>query len=62
MSWHQVKRMPIVDSDHKVIGIVSTSDVTRYLCDHNDWRRRIAFATALWQLGGQTQVSPDFSG
>jgi transcriptional regulator of acetoin/glycerol metabolism len=31
MSWHQVKRMPIVDNDHRVIGIISMSDVARHL-------------------------------
>ena len=60
MSWHQVKRMPIVDSDHKVIGMISMSDVTRYVCENSDGGRRIGFANALW-LGGQAQVSPDLA-
>ena len=57
MSWHQVKRMPLVDSDHRVIGIISMSDVARYFSEHGDRARRIGFATALWQLAG-SQVSP----
>lgn len=34
MSWHHVKRLPIVDHDHKVIGIVCRSDIARYVCEH----------------------------
>lgn len=61
MFWHQVKRMPIVDNDHRVIGIVSMSDVTRYVCAQRDRGRLIGFANALWRLGGQPEVTPDFA-
>jgi CBS domain-containing protein len=62
MSWHQVKRMPIVDKDHRVIGIISMSDLARYVCEHRDWGQRLGFADALWQLAGQIQVSQDLAG
>jgi CBS domain-containing protein len=61
MSWHQVKRMPIVDIDHRVIGVLSMSDVTSYVSEHSDEGRHIAFAEALWRLGGQARVSPDLA-
>ena len=60
MSWHQVKRMPLVDSDHRVIGIISISDVARYFSVHRDLGGRIGFANALWQLTGP-QASPDLA-
>lgn len=52
MSWHQVKRIPIVDHDHRVIGIVSMSDVARYLCEQNEGGPRVGLADVLWQLAG----------
>jgi len=33
MSWHQVRRIPIVDQDHRVVGIISKGDLERFLCE-----------------------------
>ena len=33
MSWHQVRRIPIVDQDHRVVGILSKGDLARFLCE-----------------------------
>ena len=30
MSWFEVRRIPIVDDDHRVVGIVSQSDIVRH--------------------------------
>jgi CBS domain-containing protein len=32
MSWHQVRRIRIVDQDHRVVGILSKGDLERFLC------------------------------
>ena len=61
MFWHQVKLMPIVDGDHRVIGMVSLADVTRYLLEHGDQGRRIGFPNVLLQLGGRARISPDLA-
>jgi len=61
MSWHQVKRMPIVDSDHRVLGMISMADVTRYACERGDQGPRLGFANPFWQLGGRAPVSPDLA-
>ena len=58
MSWHQVKRMPIVDSDHRVIGMISMADVTRYVYEHSNQGPRLVFTNPFWQLG---RVSPDLA-
>ena len=61
MSWHQVKRMPIVDSDHRVIGMISMADVARYVCEHRDQGPRLGFSNPFRQLGGRAPVSPDLA-
>jgi hypothetical protein len=33
MSWHQVRQIPIVDQDHRVVGILSKGDLERFLCE-----------------------------
>lgn len=33
MSWHQLRRIPIVDQDHRVVGILSKGDLERFLCE-----------------------------
>lgn len=50
MSWHQVKRMPIVDHDHKVIGIICRRDLTQYVCEHTEGSGPLAIADVLWAL------------
>jgi len=34
MSWHHLSRMPIVDDEHRLIGMISQGDVVRYVCEH----------------------------
>jgi predicted transcriptional regulator len=50
MSWHQIKRIPIVDHDHKVIGIICRRDLARYVCEHAGGSVPLAIADVLWAL------------
>jgi len=50
MSWHQVRRIPIVDEDQRVIGIICKRDLARYLCEHTGGSGRLAIADVLWAL------------
>jgi CBS domain-containing protein len=50
MSWHQVKRLPIVDDDHRIIGIVSRSDLACYVCEHPHGLEPGAITDVLWAL------------
>jgi CBS domain-containing protein len=34
MSWHQVRRIPIVDDEHRVIGMISQGELARFAFDH----------------------------
>ena len=34
MSWHQVRCIPIVDDEHRVLGMISQSELARYVFDH----------------------------
>ena len=36
MSWHQVRRIPIVDDEHRVLGMISQGDLARFVFDHPD--------------------------
>lgn len=51
MSWHQVKRIPIVDQEHKVIGIICRRDLARCVCEHIGGSWPLAIADVLWALG-----------
>ena len=50
MSWHQVKRIPIVDDEHRVIGTVSRSDLASYVCEHPQGLEPDAITDVLWAL------------
>jgi CBS domain-containing protein len=50
MSWHQVRRIPIVDDDHRVVGILSQGDIARYACEHAERVARSAMINILWSL------------
>ena len=50
MSWHQVRRMPIVDDEYKVIGTISQRELARYLCEHPEKVKRRAMADILLTL------------
>lgn len=34
MERHQIRRLPVIDDDHRVIGIVSEADIARHLPEH----------------------------
>jgi CBS domain-containing protein len=48
MSWHQVRRIPIVDDEHRVIGMISRADLARYVYEHPE--ERGAMDETLWTL------------
>ena len=48
MSWHQVRRIPIVDDEHRVIGMISQADLARYAFEHPERVKRGAMAEILW--------------
>src|SRR4029453_18183505 len=50
MSWHQLRRMPIVDDQHRVIGTISQSDLASYLCEHPERGENVVTADILWAL------------
>lgn len=47
MSWFQVRRIPIVDADHRLIGIVSQSDIVRHARQYVGRSERRAMAEML---------------
>ena len=34
MSWHQLRRLPIVDDDHKVVGLINRTDLADFVSSH----------------------------
>ncbi len=50
MSWHQVRRMSIVDDEYKVVGTISQRDLARYLYEHPERVERHAMADILLTL------------
>jgi CBS domain-containing protein len=50
MSWHQVRRIPIVDDDHKLIGILSQVDIARYICEQPEHVKHQMMAGVLLAL------------
>ena len=34
MSWHQLRRIPIVDDEHRVVGTISQGDLACYVWEH----------------------------
>ena len=34
MEQHQVRRLPVIDDDHRIVGIVSEADIARHLPEH----------------------------
>ena len=50
MSWHQVKWLPIVDEDHRIIGTVSRSDLACYVCEHSQELEPGTITDVLWAL------------
>lgn len=35
MEEHQVRRLPVIDKDHRLVGIVSEADIARHLPEHS---------------------------
>jgi CBS domain-containing protein len=50
MSWHQLRRMPIVDDEHRVIGTISQHDLAAYVCEHPERARHGSMTDILWAL------------
>jgi CBS domain-containing protein len=50
MSWHQVRWIPIVDDEHRVIGTISQKDLVGYLCEHPERVERKTMTDILWAL------------
>ena len=34
MERHQVRRLPVIDDDHRIVGMVSEADIARHLPEH----------------------------
>ena len=34
MEQHQVRRLPVIDDDHRIVGMVSEADIARHLPEH----------------------------
>jgi CBS domain-containing protein len=50
MCWHQVKRIPIVDDEHKVLGTISQRDVAQYFCEHSERVEPSEMVDIIWAL------------
>jgi CBS domain-containing protein len=50
MSWHQVRQIPIVDDEHRVLGTISQSDLASYLCENLERAEPDAMADILMAL------------
>jgi CBS domain-containing protein len=50
MSWHQVRQLPIVDDEHRVLGTISQSDLASFLCENPERAEPDAMADILMAL------------
>ena len=50
MSWHLIRRMPIVDDEYKLVGTISQRDLARYLCEHPESVERRSMVDILLAL------------
>lgn len=50
MSWHQVRRIPIVDQEHRVIGLLCKSDLASHLFKQTSGSGRLSIADVVWAL------------
>jgi CBS domain-containing protein len=57
MSRHQIRRLPIVDDQDRVIGIVSQADIARHAGEHADGDERRAFTEAVYEISEPTEKS-----
>ena len=50
MSWHQVRRIPIVDDEHRVLGTISQRDLACYVSENPERVDCQMMADILWAL------------
>jgi CBS domain-containing protein len=50
MAWHQVQQLPIVDDEHRILGMISRNDLACYICDNPPITEDGAMADILWAL------------
>ena len=50
MSWHQLKSIPVVDDEQRILGTISRSDLACYLCDNQQSSEGDAMTDILWAL------------
>lgn len=50
MSWHQLKSIPIVDDEHRLLGTIGQSDLACYICENAERVERGTMADILWAL------------
>jgi predicted transcriptional regulator len=50
MCWHQVKRIPIVDDEHRVLGTISQRDLAEYLFEQAERADATEMVDILWAL------------
>lgn len=54
MARHQIRRLPVVDDDGRVIGIISQGDIARHAGEHTGRGERRAFADTLYKISEPT--------
>ena len=57
MSHHQVRRIPVVDDRHRVVGIISQGDLARHAAGHHGRGERRAMADVLSTVSAPTHSS-----
>jgi predicted transcriptional regulator len=50
LAWHQVRLIPVVDDEHRVVGTISQGDIARYACEHSERVERGVMVNILWAL------------
>jgi CBS domain-containing protein len=50
MAWHQVTRLPIVDDEHRILGMISRSDLACYICEEPEKADHGSMVDILWAL------------
>jgi len=50
LCWHQVKQLPIVDDEHRVLGTISQRDLAEYLFEHAKGVKATEMIDILWAL------------
>jgi len=50
MCWHQIKQVPIVDDEHKILGTISQRDLAQYVFEHAHRVEPTEIVDILWAL------------